>query len=80
MGTMDSEGKKTPPKHPWSWYPRFSLRLLIIAVMAIGIGLGWLVRSARIQREAVTAIQKADGFILYNWEFEMPDLAPANFC
>ena len=39
----------------------FSVRGLIILVLVIGGGLGWLVRSARIQREAVAAITRAGG-------------------
>ncbi len=48
---------------------RFSVRGLILLVLAIGAALGWLVRSARIQREAVAAITKAGGEVNYNWEW-----------
>jgi len=49
---------------------RISVRGLIILVLAIGGWLGWMVRSARIQREAVEAIQGAGGRIMYDWEWE----------
>ena len=45
------------------------MRGLIVLVLVVGTGLGWLVRSARIQREAVTAITKAGGSVQYNWEW-----------
>ncbi len=50
-------------------YLRFSLRGLIVLVLVIGCGLGWIVRSARIQREAVAAIQKVGGTVYYDWEW-----------
>jgi internalin A len=51
--------------HPWRRYLRFSVRGLIVLVLMIGLGLGWLVRSARIQREAVAAINRAGGSVHY---------------
>ena len=39
-------------------------------MLAIGGWLGWMVRSARIQREAVAAIQAAGGRNMYDWEWE----------
>ena len=51
---------------------RMSLRGLILIVLVIGGGLGWLVRSARIQREAVAAI-RSNGItnsVHYNCEQE----------
>jgi hypothetical protein len=35
----------------------------------MGAGLGWVVRSARIQREAVQAITRAGGWVKYEWEW-----------
>ncbi len=49
-------------------YLRFSVRGLIIVVLLIGGWLGWIVRGARIQREAVAAIIKERGLIEYDWE------------
>ena len=48
---------------------RLSVRSLIILVLIIGAWFGWLVRSARLQREAVTAIEKSGGTAHYNWTF-----------
>jgi Leucine Rich repeat len=53
----------------WQRFVRLSVRGLIIVVLVIGVGLGWLVRSARIQRETVAAIQKAGGHVFYDWEW-----------
>ena len=54
---------------PWRRYLRFSVRGLIVLVLVIGGGLGWMVRSARIQRGAVAAIERAGGSVLYDWEW-----------
>ena len=51
---------------PWRRYLRFSVRGLIVFVLVIGVGLGWIVRSAHIQRDAVAAITKAGGLTFYN--------------
>jgi hypothetical protein len=39
-------------------------------VLVFGVGLGWIVRNARIQRKAVVAIEKAGGRVGYNWEWQ----------
>jgi hypothetical protein len=58
----------------WRRNLQFSMRGLIALVLVIGASLGWLVRSARIQREAVSAIERAGGHVLYEWEWK--DLGP----
>jgi internalin A len=55
---------------PWRRYLRFSVRGLIVLVLVIGLGMGWIVRSARIQREAVAAIRKAHGSVAYDWQLK----------
>jgi internalin A len=55
---------------PWRRYLRFSVRGLIVLVLVIGLGLGWIVRSARIQRDAVAAIERAGGDVAYDSEWE----------
>jgi len=57
-------------RQPWWRYLRFSLRVLMILVLAIGVGLSWLVHSARVQRDAVAAIRRAEGGVCYNWEWK----------
>ena len=54
---------------PWRRFLRFSVRGLILLVVVMGAGLGWMVRSARIQREAVEAIKSAKGTVRYDWEW-----------
>lgn len=64
---MPNEAK--PVARPWQRFLRPSVRGLIVLVLVIGAGLGWLVRSARIQREAVEAIKSAKGTVRYDWEW-----------
>jgi hypothetical protein len=53
----------------WRSYLRFSVRGLIVLVLVIGAGLGWVVRSAHIQRDAVAAIEKDGGSFCYDWKW-----------
>jgi hypothetical protein len=57
-----------PASNPWRKYLRFSLRGLIVLVLVIGAGLGWVVRRARIQSEAAAAIVRDGGWVLYDWQ------------
>jgi internalin A len=54
---------------PWRRFLRFSVRGLIVSVLVIGGWLGWVVREARIQRDAVAAIKKAGGDVWYDWQW-----------
>jgi hypothetical protein len=64
--------------NPWRRFLRFSMRGLIVMVLVSGLGLGWLVCSARIQREAVAAITAAGGSIEYGGESSNPLWVPAS--
>ncbi len=66
-----------PVSRPWRRFLRFSVRGLIVLMLAMGAGLGWLVRGARIQREAVAAITKAGGTVVYNWNEDTSPFSPA---
>jgi hypothetical protein len=57
-----------PVSCPWRTYLRFRVRGLIVFVLVMGAWLGWTVRGARIQREAVAAIEKAGGSVCYDWQ------------
>jgi hypothetical protein len=46
------------------------MRGAIIAVLLIGGWMGWVVRTARIQQEAVAAIREAGGQVMYDWEWK----------
>ena len=59
-----------PASRPWLRFLRFSVRGMIVLVLVIGGWLGWLVRSARIQREAVAAIERAGGSVEYDWRWK----------
>ncbi len=61
-----------PNRSPRSWrrFLRFGLRGLIVVVLLIAAGLGWIVRQAHIQRDAVVAIKNAGGFVMYDWEWD----------
>src|SRR5579871_3574925 len=47
---------------------RLTVRRLMILVLALGYGLGHVVLSARVQRDAVRAIRLAGGTVHYQWE------------
>ena len=55
------------PAH-WRKWLRISTRGLIVLVLLIAVGLGWLVNSAHKQRDAVAAIRKGGGDVIYNYE------------
>jgi len=61
---------------PWRRYLRFSLRGLIVVVFVIGVWLGWIVRQARVQRDAVAAITAAGGSVNYDWEWSNGKSSP----
>jgi hypothetical protein len=58
---------------PWRRFLRFSVRGLIVLVLVIGGWLGWIVRSARIQHNAVASIKRAGGTILYERNMQMDE-------
>ena len=59
-----------PATHRWRRVLRFSVRGMIVVVLAAGVWLGWIVRSARIQREAVAAIEHDHGFVYYAFDWK----------
>ena len=71
---MTDQAKPNP--RPWQRFLRFSVRGMILLVLVIGGWLGWIVRNARIQREAVAAIEKAGGTVAYNWEWNNGNRIP----
>jgi Leucine-rich repeat (LRR) protein len=56
------------PKSRWPRI-RLSVRALMILVLLLGGGLGWIERSVRIQRDAVAAIKRTGAGVLYDWQF-----------
>ena len=47
---------------------RISIRGLMALVLIIACALGWIVSRARVQRNAVAAVRKAGGTVLYDFE------------
>ena len=43
-------------------------RRLIVVVLVVGAALGWMVRAALIQRNAVAAIESYGGHVIYDWD------------
>jgi hypothetical protein len=66
-----------PARCAWRRYLRFTVRGLLVLVVVIGVWMGWLARSARIQREAVSAITRAGGSVTYDWEWRNGTPIPA---
>ena len=57
---------------PKSWRHRFrvSVRTMMILVLALGAGLGWIVHRAREQRLAVRAILARGGMVEYDYQYD----------
>jgi internalin A len=53
-----------------------SLRMLMVLVLVMGGGLGWLVRRATVQRRAVEVITKAGGQVMYDYQYNGKPPAP----
>jgi internalin A len=60
----------TPKKYRWWNRLRISVGAFLALVLVIGGWLGWIVRSGRIQRDAVAAIRRAGGQVWYEWEYQ----------
>ena len=59
-----------PPRGRRWWMPRFRVRTMLLATLAVGVPLGWYVNAARVQRRAVEAIKAAGGRVSYEWEWD----------
>ena len=66
-----------PLLRPWRRFLRLSVRGLIVLVLVIGAGLGWIVHQAHVQRDAVAAIKNAGGSVKYDWEWTGGIINPA---
>lgn len=58
----------TARRRPWWNYLRISVRALIVVILAVGCCLGWFVRSARNQRDAVAALGRTRSGVFYDWQ------------
>jgi len=52
------------------WRFQFSVRSLVVLVVAVAVPLGWSVRKAERQRKAVEAIREAGGWVWYDYQFD----------
>ncbi|MHB1561265.1 MAG: hypothetical protein ACYC61_27785, partial [Isosphaeraceae bacterium] len=50
-------------------------RQSLVATAIVALALGWLVNGARVQRQAIAAIERAGGKVWYAWEAEDDDQA-----
>src|SRR5262249_17953896 len=64
-------------RRPWRRFLRFSVRGGVVVVLVIGGWLGWIVRSAGIQREAVEEIEKTAAGVRYHWEWKNDSWDPS---
>ena len=60
-----------PPYRPRQCF-HMSVRVLMVLVLVFGGGFGWVVHRARVQREAVAAIERAGGAVGYDETFLGP--------
>ena len=61
---------ETPGARSWRRFARVSVRSLIVLVLVVGFVLGWFVRRAHLQSEAVAAVRNAGGTVAYDWEYK----------
>lgn len=65
-----------PARKPWWRRFRFRLRNLMIAIGILCGILGWIINRARVQRDAVAAIERAGGKVMYDrewsWKWNRP--------
>jgi hypothetical protein len=64
------ESRDQPSPKTWRHLLRFSLRGLMIVVLVVGGGLGWIVHRAQVQHDSVAEIREAGGIVLYEWQFK----------
>src|SRR5262245_1503912 len=53
----------------WRRRLRISVRALMVLVLIVGGGLGWVIYRARVQRDAVATIRRAGGDVAYSWQW-----------
>ncbi|MEX2027177.1 MAG: hypothetical protein WEH44_07745 [Pirellulaceae bacterium] len=66
-----SHGQQLPlakcPKRRWL---QFSLRTLLLAMLVLGVGLGWFAERVRRQREALSKIIRYGGQVTYDYQLD----------
>jgi hypothetical protein len=64
------ENLDIPPRLGQRLRVRLSIRTLMLLVLVVGCGLGWLIHRANLQRDAVATIKRAGGQVRYDWQFK----------
>jgi Leucine Rich repeat len=54
----------------WRYRLRLSMRALIVLILLISCGFGWIVHGAKVQRDSVAAIERVGGQVMYDWEWK----------
>jgi hypothetical protein len=66
-----------PRQQWWKRLPvRLSVRALMLLVLAFGCGFGWYVHRVHVQRDAITAIERAGGKVYYGWQLMRIPIPP----
>jgi hypothetical protein len=73
MTQTDQTDAPYPAPDPSATAPRkrrrgLTVRMLMLAVLVVGGGLGWIAQLAREQRKAVAAIEGAGGVVTFDWQ------------
>src|SRR5262249_38890266 len=68
-----------PPlcRRPRWWQLRLSVRALMVLILVVGGGLGWFIRRATVQRDAVKAITAAGGNVVYDFQQNAARFSPS---
>src|SRR3954470_17308785 len=56
-----------PALHPKHW--RFRLRTLLVVVLVIGLGCGWLARHLQWEREQIALVAELNQAGIYAWQY-----------
>ena len=72
----DMTDQPRPVAHRWWSILRLLMQVLAVLVVAIGGWIGWIVYTAKVQHDAVAAIEKAGGLVAYDWELRDGPLLP----
>ncbi|MDP7015376.1 MAG: leucine-rich repeat domain-containing protein [Pirellulaceae bacterium] len=64
--SRQGEVMAAPPAKSNRWFPRFSLRTLLLFTLVVGVAMGWKLRRVKKQREIVAWIHENGGSVSYS--------------
>src|SRR5579864_1148354 len=73
LDAREAEGQTKPRRR---FRARFTVRAMMLVVLVIAGGLGWVVHRARVQRDAMAAILPSQGSIRNDWEWQNDKYIP----